>query len=130
MPFLPITSIFVAVFSFALVMLSFPVSLQRLKIGEFGGDSADETLRRRIRAQGNFIEYVPLGLIGLAFIEANAASTWLVVGVGSTLVLGRLLHAVGMLHSSAPLRGVGMIFTYLALLVAGGRLFIGAAGSW
>ena len=30
----------------------------------------------------------------------------------------RLLHAIGMLRANAPLRGLGMIFTYLALVAA------------
>ena len=122
---LPITSLFAALFAIALVALSFPVSLRRIKVGDLVGDSADETLRRRIRAQGNFIEYAPLGLIGLGLVEAHAAPAWLVAAIGGALTAGRLLHAIGMLRASAPLRGLGMLFTYLALLTAAARLLAG-----
>jgi hypothetical protein len=56
MTILPITSLFAAAFAVALVALSLPVSLRRVKVGVMLGDSTDEPLHRRIRAQGNFIE--------------------------------------------------------------------------
>ncbi|KQM66534.1 hypothetical protein ASE65_00015 [Sphingomonas sp. Leaf16] len=88
------------------------------------GDSSDDSLRRRIRAQGNFIEYVPLGLIGLGLVEAHTAPAWLVVVIGGALAFGRLLHAIGMFRTSQSLRGIGMVLTYLALLLAAGRLLV------
>lgn len=124
MPVLPVTSSLTAAFAIALVALSFPISLRRLKVGDMVGDSSDEPLRRRIRAQGNFIEYVPLGLIGLGLVEADAAPVWLLVIIAGALAFGRLLHAIGMLGTSTSLRGVGMVLTYLALLLAAGRLLI------
>ena len=122
MVILPITSLFAAAFAVALVALSFPISLRRLKVGDMVGDSANEVLRRRIRTQGNFIEYVPLGVVTLGLVEAHAAPTWIVVIIGTTLVIGRVFHAVGMLAASGPMRGIGMILTYVALLIAAGRL--------
>ncbi|WP_420970462.1 MAPEG family protein [Bradyrhizobium sp. B120] len=124
---LPITSIFAAVFAVSLVALSLPVSLRRAKVGEMVGDGADEALRRRIRAQGNFVEYVPLGIVSLGLVEAHAVPVWIVVAIGATLASGRLLHAIGMLRGSAPIRGFGMLLTYAALLVAAGRLVMDAA---
>lgn len=119
---LPITSLFAAAFAVALVALSFPISLRRMKVGDMVGDSTDEDLRRRIRAQGNFIEYIPLGVLLLGLVEAQAGNTLVVVTIGSLMVFGRVLHAIGMFSSSGPLRGFGMIFTYLALLLAAGWL--------
>lgn len=127
MNILPLTSLFAAAFAVALVALSFPVSLRRIKVGDMVGDSADETLRGRIRAQGNFIEYVPLGLISLGLVEAHAAPAWLVLAIGGALALGRLLHAIGMLRASAALRGFGMVLTYVALLSAAVHLITAVA---
>ncbi|APZ97628.1 hypothetical protein BWQ93_03350 [Sphingopyxis sp. QXT-31] len=127
MAVLPVTSLLAAAFAVALVTLSFPISLRRLKVGDMVGDSADDALRRRIRAQGNFIEYVPLGLMTLALAEAQAAPLWLVLTIATMLVLGRALHVVGMLTASGPVRGFGMIFTYLALLCAAGGLIVNVA---
>ncbi len=129
MIYLPITSLFAAAFAVALVLLSVPVTLRRIKVGDLVGDSGDEKLHRRIRAQGNFIEYVPLGVVTLGLIEAHGAAAWLVLAIGGALALGRLLHAVGMLRANAPLRGFGMIFTYLALVGAAARL-LRDAGYW
>ncbi|MGY8662527.1 MAPEG family protein [Bradyrhizobium sp. UFLA05-109] len=126
MAVLPITSIFAAAFAVSLVALSFPISLRRAKVGQMVGDSTDETLLRRIRAQGNFIEYVPLGVISLGLVEAHAAPTWAVVAIGAALALGRLLHLIGMLGGLAPVRGFGMLFTYAALVFAAGRLLLDA----
>ncbi|NHT77612.1 hypothetical protein G8E10_18025 [Rhizobiaceae bacterium CRRU44] len=119
---LPITSLFAAGFAVALVALSFPISLRRLKVGDMIGSSSDEQLQRRIRAQGNFIEYVPLGILVLSLVEAQAAPFWIVIAIGTALATGRALHAVGMFSASGPIRGFGMIFTYLALLLAAGWL--------
>ncbi|WP_258052107.1 MAPEG family protein [Mesorhizobium sp. INR15] len=79
-----------------------------------------------IRAQGNFIEYVPLGVTTLGLVETRAAPAWIVIPFGAILVIGRVLHAFGMLTASGPVRGFG-ILTYLALLGAAGRL-IAAVG--
>ena len=40
-------------------------------------------------------------------------------GVGATLLLGRIVHAIGLLFQKGPSLGrvVGMVLTYLALLV-------------
>ncbi len=119
---LPLTSLFAAAFAVALVALSFPISLRRMKVNILLGEGADETLRQRIRAQGNFTEYVPLSLIVLGLVEVHGAPAWMVLAIGGALGLGRLLHAVGMLRSSTPLRGFGMILTYLALLFGAVRL--------
>lgn len=124
MSFLPITSTLTAIFALALVALSVPVTLRRVKVGDMVGDSTDAVLRRRIRAQGNFIEYVPLGVIGLGLVEAQGAPVWLVLSIGGVLAGGRLLHAVGMWRGSAPLRGFGIILTYLALISAATRLLL------
>ena len=124
MTVLPITSLFTAGLAIALVCLSFPISLRRLKVGDLIGDSPDDLLRRLIRAQGNFIEYVPLGLVGLGLVEAHGAPAWLLLAAGTALASGRLLHATGMLRPSASLRGTGMILTYLALLLPAGCLLI------
>jgi uncharacterized protein len=115
---LPITAPFVATFAVALVALSVPISLRRAKVGVMVGQSDDETLRHRIRAQANFTEYVPLGLIALVLVEAQGAASWIVVTIGGTLALGRVFHAGGMLGPSDVMRGLGMLCTYLSLIGA------------
>lgn len=60
-------------------------------------DGGDKPLVRRIRAHANFTETVPMALILMALLELGGLqSTWL-WGLGICLVLGRVMHAAGML---------------------------------
>lgn len=104
----------------ALVALSFPISLRRMKVGDMIGDSADDLPGRRIRAQRNFAEYVPLDVVMLGIVEAQPAPGGVVFAGGTMLAFGRGLHVIGMLSASEPVRGFGMIFTYSALLASAG----------
>lgn len=119
---LPITTMIAALAAVSLVALSLPVSLRRMKVATDIGMGSDPALLRRIRAQGNFIEYVPLGLIVLALAEYRGVATNLVWSVAGLLVAGRLLHATGMLIARTPVRAAGMVATYSALLVGAGAL--------
>ena len=100
----PVTALLTALAAVALVALSLPVSLRRRKMAISAGDGGDETLRRLIRTQGNFIEYVPLTLIAIGLAEAGGIGPELLWSLGGAAVAGRLLHAVGMLRGSLPPR--------------------------
>lgn len=122
---LTITSLLTGIFALLMVPLSLQISIRRAKLGGISGgltfgDGGDETLRRRIRAHGNFIEYAPTALIAVALIEYGGGARTLVVGLAGAFLISRLLHAVGMLYTSTPiLRGVGMLVQHAAFLVAG-----------
>jgi len=118
---LPVTSLLAALFALLMVPLSLQVSMRRVRLGGVVvGDANDETLRRRIRAHGNFVEYVPTGLIVVGLVEAGGAAKLLVVGLAAALLVSRVLHAIGMLYTSTPtLRAGGMLIQHAAFLVAG-----------
>ncbi len=124
MPFaLPIVSLFAAVFAILLVPLSLQVGLLRLKTGIWFLDGGHDVLTRRIRAQGNFIEYVPMALIVIALTESSGAPSWLVYVLGVTLLIGRVTHAATILGSgTGPGRAAGMTMTFAVLLTAAGWL--------
>lgn len=118
-----ITSLFAGLLALMMVPMSLQVSLRRVGVKASFGDADDETLRRRIRAHGNFIEYVPTALIALGLVEWNAAPPTLVWTLGIAFLASRVLHAYGMLYASTPtVQGIGMIVQHLAFLVAGGWL--------
>lgn len=119
---LPITSLFAGGFALALVGLSLMVTLRRAKTAILLGEGDDVSLRRRVRAQANFIEYVPLGVIVLALMELRGLSAVAILSLGTALSVGRLLHAVGMYRDTPVLRGLGILATYGAL--AGGGLIL------
>ncbi|MEO8017145.1 MAG: MAPEG family protein [Pseudomonadota bacterium] len=123
---IPTTSIALAAF-FAIfsVVLSVQTSLQRVKLSVGHGDGGDDTLRRRIRAHGNFTEYAPLSVILLGFMEMLGAAHQVVLGIGLAMALARLVHAVGMLYTSKPfLQGAGMLLQHAAFLFCAVRLLI------
>lgn len=88
-----------------------------VKIGV--GDGGDAALRLKIRAHGNFNEYVPLALLLLAFAESGGAHRALVAALGAALVLARLAHAAGLSRSPGYSMGrfAGTAVTLAVLLI-------------
>jgi uncharacterized protein len=113
-----ITSIIAAVLTIIFVRLSFAVIALRRKNKVGLGSGGHEDLERAIRAQGNFAEYVPLGIILIGCLELNGAPWWLVLLPGIALIIGRLAHAKG-INTPPPdfsLRVTGMKFTFGTLI--------------
>jgi uncharacterized membrane protein YecN with MAPEG domain len=80
------------------------------------GDGGNEAIMRRMRAQSNFIENVPLALILIGLVEmAGKGGAWL-APVGGLFMLGRVLHGLGM-DAEGPQWGrmVGTLTTMLLL---------------
>lgn len=130
MPF-PITGLYAGIAALLLVVLSLRVIRARYATRIEIGDGGDPGLARRIRAQANFVEYVPLALVVIALAEANGAAAWMLHALGAGLVVGRVAHAIGFVAKAGPGvgRGAGMLLTYL-VLVAGGLLAIAQALGW
>jgi len=84
------------------------------------GDNDDKALRKRVRAQANFIEYTPLGLILMLVTELQNAPGLALHAMGLALLVGRVMHAVG--FASTPqkmiLRQLGMVLTLTMLLLS------------
>ena len=124
------TSIIAAILTIIFVKLSFAVIGLRRKNKVSLGSGGYDDLERAIRAQGNFAEYVPIGLILIACLELNGAPWWLVILPGIALIIGRLIHAKG-INEPPPnfsSRVLGMKFTFgtlitLAILNVGWPLY-------
>lgn len=124
------TSIIAAILTIIFVKLSFAVIGLRRKNKVSLGSGGYDDLERAIRAQGNFAEYVPIGLILIACLELNGAPWWLVMLPGIALIIGRLIHAKG-INEPPPnfsSRVLGMKFTFgtlitLAILNVGWPLY-------
>ena len=113
-----ITSIIAAILTLIFIKLSLAVIGLRRKNKVGLGSGGHEDLERAIRTQGNFAEYVPLGVILIACLELNGAPWWLVVIPGVSLIIGRLIHAKGM-NTPPPdfsKRVLGMKFTFFTLI--------------
>jgi len=122
---LPITSVLAGAAAIFLVLLSLPVALRRRSTRLSAGDGGDEVFNRKIRAQANFIEYVPLAIIAIGLLEMNGASQPVLCGLAATLATARVLHAFGLWSAVLIGRALGAMLTFGVLLVAGGLLVYG-----
>jgi len=113
-----ITAIVASILTIIFVKLSFAVIALRRKNQVGLGSGGHDELERAIRAQGNFAEYVPFGIILIACLELNGAPWWLVAIPGITLIVGRLIHAKGiqMPPPDFSRRVLGMKFTFGTLI--------------
>eukprot|EP01023_Acetabularia_acetabulum_P067809 TRINITY_DN9452_c0_g1_i4.p2 TRINITY_DN9452_c0_g1~~TRINITY_DN9452_c0_g1_i4.p2 ORF type:complete len:134 (-),score=22.20 TRINITY_DN9452_c0_g1_i4:24-425(-) len=108
------TALFGGIFGFILVLLSANVIITRRSKGISLGSFGDPLMERRMRAQGNFCEYVPMGLILVAVIElTDVVPEWVVYLLGGVLLVGRLLHATAFFSEHPWMFGRvgGMAFT-------------------
>jgi uncharacterized protein len=106
--------------------LALRISQIRLSDKIFVGDGGDDRLVRRMRAQLNFAEYVPLTLILLGLVELAVGSSIWLWGVGAAIILGRLLHAFGM-DGWGLGRRIGIALTLLSMLgLAAYGIYVGS----
>jgi len=108
-----ITALYAALSTLLILLLAGRVIAYRLKHKIGLGDADDAELRRRIRAHGNAIEYVPLGLLLLLLLELDQTAPLLLHVFGILLLLARAAHAWGVSHRSGMSNGrlVGVVTT-------------------
>lgn len=95
------------------------VRRRRQHLVEFG-DGGVRELVCATRAFSNAAEYIPAGMCGLILLAFLGAPAMLIHAVGGMLFAGRVIHALGLLFQEGPSlgRSIGMILTWLSLLVA------------
>ena len=115
-----ITLLYAGLSSLWFVVLSLRV-IQKRRAGISLGDGGDPDMARRIRAHGNFAEYVPLALLMVGGLELDGASPILVHALGASLLGGRLLHGTALaFREQFPFgRAGGTAFTLGTLITAG-----------
>lgn len=117
----PVTGVFAAVLGILLLVLSAHVVKFRYKYKKDIGVTDDREFIVAVRTQANFVEYAPLGLIMLGIAELNGAASGLVYWAGMALVVGRILHAWGMINGNGgphKARMLGVALTWLAIFAA------------
>jgi uncharacterized membrane protein YecN with MAPEG domain len=119
---------YAALFAIMLVALSIRVANTRREMQVPVGDAGNIVLRRRIRVQGNFTEYVPMALILFIFVEWQGWPRWLVHGLCLVLLAARIGHAYGVAQEPEDIRfrATCMATTALLLLIAAAVLLYSA----
>jgi len=90
------------------------------------GDGGDPELARAIRVHANFVELVPFALLLLGLLELSGQPAAWLWAFGGALLVGRLLHAVGLSRSSGASFGrfYGTALTWVVILA------MALAGLW
>lgn len=114
-----VTPIYAGLLALLYLVLSYRVVLMRDKVSL--GDGGDPVLQRRIRAHGNFSEYVPFILIMIGILELNHLPFYALNILGLTLLIARLLHGYSLSFTQSFKFGRfwGTALTFLLLLVCG-----------
>lgn len=117
---LALTGFYTSLLGILYIGLAFNTIRLRRKFKVGIGDGDNKMLARAIRVHGNFSEYVPIALILLASYELNGASAIILHALGAALVIGRILHAIGLNKSvkASNQRVIGMLLTFFVILIA------------
>jgi len=124
----PITAHYASALALFIVALALLVVRQRNKHAVGLGHGDVKPLERAIRVHANAVEYVPFAIVLLAIFELNGAPGVYVHAFGATLVVARLLDAVGLGRSSGRSFGrfwgtTGTIVVWVGLAIGNGLLF-------
>lgn len=76
-------------------------------------------LQRKIRAHGNFVEYVPFALLLLLALELMRSPSWLLWLLAITLTVARIIYAWGVINTYGPSigRAIGFFATWFVYIL-------------
>jgi len=111
-----ISVIYAIISTILIIYLSFQVISARRRLQISVGDGNNEELQTAQGAQSNAIEYIPISLLLLFYLEYNGASNWIIHLAGVALITGRIIHAHGLLNRSFRRRVLGMKITIYVLV--------------
>src|SRR5690554_2153266 len=116
---LPVTSLYAALLTLLLLVLSIRIIRIRWQERVGLGIGESKALEVAVRVHGNFVEYVPLALLLLALMELAGAGAELLYGLGELLFVARVCHAIGLTRSigTSLYRTIGVLGTFAVLIV-------------
>lgn len=132
MTFPATTAVYAGLLALLYLGLSGWVIASRVSENVLFGDGGDDAVLKRIRSHANFSEFVPLVLILVGLLEAGGAGHGLVQGLLLALLVGRILHPIGMFAPpNTPrqfaCRGGGILLTLASLGIAAIALLLRTA---
>ncbi len=112
------TPIYAALLGFIIITLALKVVYTRRSKRIGLGSKGDKELTHKMRIHANAIEYIPIAIILMAFVEIGGANIYWVNASGFLLVIGRLLHAYGFGKSIGISFGrfYGTLMTWLVII--------------
>ena len=115
-----ITPVYAALLGILLIVMSVRVIRVRRREKVAVGEGESVELLRAMRAQANFVEYVPLTLLLIFFGETLGAPGLFIHGLCVVLLVGRAIHGFGVsqVRENFRFRVFGMICTFLTLCSA------------
>lgn len=119
---LAVTPVYAGLLAFVFLFLTASVIRLRRRQRVSVGDGGDPAFLRKVRAHGNFAEYVPMALLLMAMVELLGVHAVILHAIGGLLLAGRLVHGWCFLFTTRNLsaRVLGMAMTLFALGVGGG----------
>ena len=110
-----------------LIYVSARVGMTRTRLKINLGDGGNDEMIRAIRAQGNYVEYAPIALLGLLALAAQGQGTAVIHALGAAFLAARVAHLLGLGLGLWPAgRFVGTLGTLLSLLATAGLLVFAA----
>ena len=124
-----ITSGYLAVLALIYAALGLRVAWLRRKNLALFGDDGNLQLRSAIRAHAHFAEYVPITALMVAMLEMSGAASSRIHLPMAALLIGRLLHPLGMYASPPTLqfqlgRIGGMSLTILVMIASASQILL------
>ena len=115
-----ITALYAGLCALLVIALAFRVVAFRRgkKVGL--GTGGDKHGHIAVRVHANAVEYIPLALILMLIAEINGLSHLWLHCLGGALLLGRLLHAIGLVAGRGgyhPGRFMGTSLTWLVIII-------------
>lgn len=116
---MPTVSLYAALLALLFIALSVRTLRLRRRLQIAIGDAGSTEMLRAMRVHSNFAEYVPLCLLLIHFTEVSGAPLLLVHALGLCLLVGRMVHALGVSQRKEDFRfrvfGMAMTFTALGV---------------
>ena len=115
-----ITALYAGLLGLLSFVIAAGVGRARAATGVSIGDGGNLEVVAAMRRHANFVEFVPLDLILIGLLELNGVGGTAIHALGATLVVARVLHAIGYRadESLNALRTLGAIGSTLVTIVA------------
>ena len=117
---LPVTALFGGLFALLMIPMTVAVGLCRARTRVLFYDGGNDTLRRVVRAHGNYLENMPVALILMAVAEINNASVIFLYVMGTVFLLARVLHYLTLNFFDKPVFRVTSMLTTMGTILGFG----------